>query len=92
MFGIPLDEDRPSTYISCDNKSLVTNSTDVSSTLNKKHSSVAYHFCRWNVAAEAIKVAWVATGENLADALTKRLAKAVGASIKSLSTRKGVWL
>ena len=72
MFGIPLDESHPETPIFCDNKSLVRNTSDVKSTLNKKHSSIAYHFTRWKVAAGVIKIAWIPTGENLADA-TKRL-------------------
>ena len=51
------------------------NSSNVESTLNKKHSAIAYHFARWNVAAGVIAVAWIATGENLADAMTKRLSE-----------------
>ena len=75
MFGIPISEQYPETHIYCDNKSLVNNTSMVESTLNKKHSSMAYHFARWNVAASVIKVAWKATRENLADALTKLLSK-----------------
>ena len=41
--------------------------------MNKKHSSIAYHFARWNIAAGVCKIAWVPTGENIADAMTKRL-------------------
>ena len=73
MFGIPLDEQRPQTHIFCDNESLVKNASNVESTLNKKHSSIAYHFTRWNVAAGVCLIGWIATGENLADAMTKRL-------------------
>ena len=76
MFGIPLSEDHPETCILCDNESLVKNSTRVESTLNKKHSAIAYHFTRWNIAARVCKIAWIATGENIADALTKRLPEA----------------
>ena len=72
MFGIPIYNDEP-TYILCDNNSVVTNTSNVESSLNKKHSSIAYHFSRWNVAAGVCKVAWVPTGENIADAMTKRL-------------------
>ena len=74
MFGIPMIDDEPS-YVLCDNESVVNNSTKVESTLNKKHSSVAYHYVRWAVAARIISVAWIPTGENLADALTKRLSE-----------------
>ena len=40
---------------------------------NKKHISIAYHFLRWHVAAVVIKVAWIDTNANLADAMTKIL-------------------
>ena len=75
MFGIPLfhDGESDATLILCDNYSVVTNTSDVESSLNKKHSSIAYHFARWNVAAGVCKVAWVKTGKNIADAMTKRL-------------------
>ena len=73
MFGIPLDEQHPETCIFCDNESMVKNSTNVSSTLNKKHSEIAYHFVRWNVAAGVVSIAWIDTNQNLADAFTKRM-------------------
>jgi len=41
--------------------------------LNKKHSSIAYHAVRWSVAAGVLRVGWVNTHENIADAFTKRL-------------------
>ena len=75
MFGIPLSKEQPSTCVLCDNESLVKNSSNVESSLNKKHSSIAYHFTRWNVAAGAIKVAWITTKNNIADAFTKRLSQ-----------------
>jgi hypothetical protein len=49
-FGIPIPVNEP-TYVFCDNESVVKNTTNVESTLNKKHSPVAYHHCRWSVAA-----------------------------------------
>ena len=52
---------------------MVKNSTKVDSTLNKKHSEVAYHFVGWNVAAGVCSIAWIETKFNLADAFTKRL-------------------
>ena len=72
MFGIPILNDEP-TGILCDNESLVKNSTGINSTLNKRHSAIAYHFVRWAVAASVCKIAWVSTANNIADALTKRL-------------------
>jgi hypothetical protein len=73
MFGIPIYKDGEATRILCDNKSVVTNTSNVESSLNKKHSSITYHFSRWNVAAGVCQIAWIPTGDNLADAMTKRL-------------------
>ena len=70
MFGIPIDSP---TNVLCDNLSVVQNSSILSSTLNKKHSSIAYYSTRWHVAAGVIKVAWINTDDNLADTMTKRL-------------------
>jgi hypothetical protein len=74
MFGIPIVEGH-ATNVFCDNESVVKNSTNVESVLNKKHSSIAYHYVRWAVAAGVITVAWIASEENLADVFTKRLAE-----------------
>jgi hypothetical protein len=78
MFGVPLMEENGSTAtrVFCDNESMVKNTSNVESTLNKKHSAVAYHFARWNVAAGVCKITWIRTGENIADAMTKRLPEA----------------
>ena len=76
MFGIPIYEDEP-THILCDNNSVVTNNSNVEASLNKKHSSIAYPFSRWNVATGVCQVAWVPTDQNIADAITKRLSKDV---------------
>ena len=43
--------------------------------MNKKHSSIAYHIVRWNVAAGITRVMYVPTDHNLADAFTKRLSE-----------------
>ena len=75
MFGIPLDDSYPETYLRCDNEGLVKNASLVESTLNKKHSAIAYHFTRWNVAANVVRIAWIQTKDNLADALTKLLSE-----------------
>ena len=69
-FGIPMPQGEP-TYVLCDNESVVKNTTNVDSTLNKKHSSVAYHNCRWSAAAGVISVAHIGTDYNLADCFTK---------------------
>jgi hypothetical protein len=71
-FGIPMPKGEP-THVLCDNESVVKNTTNVESTLNKKHSSVAYHHCRWSVAAGVISLAHIRTDDNIADCFTKRL-------------------
>jgi hypothetical protein len=43
MFGIPMTPG--ATQVFCDNEAVVTSSTKVESTLNKKHSALAYHYC-----------------------------------------------
>jgi hypothetical protein len=81
MFGIPIDG--PSNVF-CDNKSVVTNSTVPTSTLKKKHNSIAYHRVREAVAAGTLRIAKVHTSENLADLLTKPLG---GPQLKTLIQR-----
>ena len=73
MFGIPLNEHKPETGILCDNEAVVKNSSKVESALNEKHSAVAHHFTRWNVAAKVCLAGWIGTEENVADAMTKML-------------------
>jgi hypothetical protein len=41
-FGVNMSRGEP-TFVFCDNESVVKNATNVESTLNKKHSSMAYH-------------------------------------------------
>ena len=71
-FGVPMPQGEP-THVFCDNDSVVKNTTNVESTLNKKHSSVAYHHCRWSVAAGVITLAHISTHDNITDCFTKRL-------------------
>ena len=70
MFGVPMDGP---TDVLCDNKSVVTNSSVLDSSLNKKHCSIAYHDVRWAVAAEMLRLGKVHTDDNISDPLTKRL-------------------
>ena len=70
MFGMEVDQ---AARLFCDNMSVVNNSTKVESLLHKKHNSIAYNMARWATAAGVIKVGWIGTKENLADAMTKRL-------------------
>jgi len=70
MFGVPL-EGPVNTF--CDNSSVVVSSTLPASTLKKKHNLIAYHRVREAVAMNMMRIAWVETGKNLADMLTKPL-------------------
>ena len=73
MFGVPIDG---AANVIADNDSVVKNSKKIDSSLNKKHSSIAYHAVRWSVAARIMRVGWIRSEENIADAMTKRLTAA----------------
>ena len=73
IFGVPVNT---AANVLCVNEAVVNNFTKLQSKLHKKHSSVAYHATRWAVVSKIIRVGKVHTGENLADALTKRLSAA----------------
>ena len=77
MFSAPLSEYKSLTYIWCNNKIFVKNSSNVDSKLNKKHSEIAFNFTRWNVASGVCTVAWIPIGENIADAMTKQLSEII---------------
>jgi hypothetical protein len=81
MLRIPIEG---AMNVFCDNKSVVTNSTIPTSSIKKKHNSIAYHRVREAVAAGIIRIAKVDTKENLADLLTKPLG---AANLKSLIQR-----
>ena len=51
MFGVPIDGPA---YVYCDNEGVVNNSSTVETILNKKNTSVAYHYVRNAVAASII--------------------------------------
>ena len=69
MFGVDIDDP---TIMLNNNEITVNNSSNIKSTLNKKQSSIAYHLVCQNVAAGVVKIGWVSTADNIADALTKR--------------------
>jgi hypothetical protein len=71
MFGIPIDGPA-NTFV--DNNSVVLNATIPSSTLKKKHNSIAYHRVRESIASGIIRIAKVSGKKNLAEMLTKPLA------------------
>ena len=68
MFGIPIDSPA---RVFCDNEAVYINSSDPTSTLKKKHQSIAYHTVRQNVASNTILVYKEDSETNLADILTK---------------------
>ena len=70
MFGIPI---AGPTRVLCDNEAVVKNASRFESVLNKKHNAIAYHITRWATAAKEIIVGWIKSGDNLSDAMTKRL-------------------
>jgi hypothetical protein len=70
MLGIPISE---SSYIFCDNNSVVCNTTKPESTLKKKSNAIAYHCVREAVAMKEVLIAYEPTDTNLADLMTKAL-------------------
>jgi len=68
MMGVPIEG---AANVLVDNESVVKNSTISSSTLQKKHNAICYHYVCEAVAAGCIRVAYVPSEENLADMLTK---------------------
>ena len=55
----------------CDNEAVCKKDSNIDSSFNKKHSDIAYHFERWNVAAKVFTIAWIPPGENLEDKMEK---------------------
>ena len=70
MFGVPIDGP---VDILCDKQSVVNNTTNVDSKLNKKHNSLAFHAVRWAVAANILRLGKFHTSENITDPYTKLL-------------------
>jgi hypothetical protein len=68
MMGVPIDGPA---ILFCDNKSVVTSCSILSSTLKKRHNALAYHKLRECVAAGIIQIFHVPGKENVADILTK---------------------
>jgi len=70
MMGVPIEG--PDNVL-VNNDSVVKNSTIPSSTLQKMHNSICYHFVREAVAAKCIRITYIPSGENLVDMFTKPL-------------------
>ena len=68
--GIRIDQP---TFVYGDNQSVLKNVTLPESTLKKKSNSIAYHFVRESVALGETIHAYIPSGENFADLLTKSL-------------------
>jgi len=68
--GVPIEG--PANVL-VDNDSVVKNSTIPSSTLQRKHNSICYHFVRESIAMKQSCVAYIPSNENLSDMLTKQL-------------------
>ena len=60
-----------STKIYVDNMGVVINSSDPSSSLNKKTIALAYHFTREHIANDVVEVRKIGSDDNYADPLTK---------------------
>ena len=73
MFGI--DIYGPAIMLN-DNKSAVNNRSNIESTLNKKHISIAYHPVFQNVADGLVNIGWISTSDDIADTLTNILTEA----------------
>ena len=70
MFGIPIQG--PANVL-IDNETVMKNTSIPSSTLQKKHNAICYHYVREAVAAKVMRIAHIPTDQNLADMFTKVL-------------------
>jgi len=73
MMGVPI---KGPANVLVDNDSIVKNSTILSSTLQKKHHVICYHFVREAVASQIVHIAFIPSTENLADMFMKPLGAA----------------
>jgi len=81
IMGVPVDG--PAKVL-VDNNLVVRNSTIPSSTLQKQHKAICYHYVHENVAAKIICIAFIPSAKKLADMFTKLLG---GMKLKSLCQR-----
>ena len=71
-----------------DNKSVVLNSTNPASSLNKKSIALAYHFVRQHQAGKVVSINHIRSEDNYADILTKPLGqKAFNNLVNEFMTR-----
>ena len=69
---MPVDR---ATNIFCDNEAVTRNFSDPTSTLKKKHHSIAYHRNREAVASGTVRITKEDTVRNLSDLFTKSIGK-----------------
>jgi len=70
MLGVPVEG---ASALLGDNQSVIKSCSLPSSNLKKKHNAIAYHRIREAVAAGVVKLFYIKSNYNLADALTKSL-------------------
>lgn len=70
MMGIPIDG--PANVL-VDNETVMKNSTIPSSTLQRKHNAICYHYVREAVVSVILRIAHIPSDQNLADMFTKML-------------------
>ena len=70
MMGNPVYE---LSFMFGDNHSVLANTANPGSTINKKSQSICFHFIREGWARDEWRTAYVKTCENIADLLTKSL-------------------
>jgi hypothetical protein len=68
MMGLNFE---PTSNVLCDNYAVIVNTQLPTSSIKKKHNSVAYHKCREAVAAGIIRTGHIDGTCNVADVLTK---------------------
>jgi hypothetical protein len=68
--GVPIDG---SSYVFCDNHSVIETSSRPESLLTKKSNAIAYHAVREACAMKEILICYVKTDDNVADIMTKVL-------------------
>ena len=70
MLGVPIED---ASVLLGDNQSVITSCSIPTSNLKKKNNSIAYHRIREAVAAAVVKLKYIKSAYNLADAMTKAL-------------------
>jgi hypothetical protein len=68
MMGVPIDG---SSYVFCDNQSVIANSSRPESLLKKKSNAIAYHAGRETCAMKELLICYVKTDDNVAEIMTK---------------------